>query len=68
MPPAAKYRRPRAYWRAAAKNEGEEVADAEDKHAEERAGRHGGPGGGAEGGAGRKEASSRWDGGEWEQG
>nr|AAU90254.1 hypothetical protein [Oryza sativa Japonica Group] len=49
MPPAAKYRRPRTYWRAAAKNEGEEVADTEDKRAEERAGCHGGPGGGAEG-------------------
>uniref|UniRef100_A0A0E0A1B3 Uncharacterized protein n=1 Tax=Oryza glumipatula TaxID=40148 RepID=A0A0E0A1B3_9ORYZ len=67
-PPAAKNRRPCAYRRAAAKNEGEEVADAEDEHAEERVGRRGGLGGGAEGGVERKEASSRWDRGEREQG
>jgi hypothetical protein len=35
-------RRPREYWRAAAKNEGEEVTDAEDELIEERAGRRGG--------------------------
>lgn len=68
MPPADKSRRPRAHRRAAAKNEGEEVADAEDERAEERAGRRDGPGGGAVGGAEWKEASSRWDGGKREQG